>query len=117
MSDADKPEPPPPPLSTEEWSGISSGDLGFKAVYWTDANKTALVSRPILGWITFSNRLLQNAIPRHGFAAVVAGDNWLPALAGWVPNHHCIAPKDATDEEILAKFPPSKPFPQGGAPN
>jgi hypothetical protein len=109
------PRPPTPPTATEEWSGITAGDLGYKAVYWTDDKKTALRFRAIVGWITFSNRALHLTVPTHNFAAIVMGEHWLPSAAGNVALYHCIAPKDATDEEILAKFPAAggTPTPQG----
>jgi hypothetical protein len=112
MSDSPVPSPKPPLPFVEQWSSICLGDLGYKAVFWTDDKKTAFTSRSILGLITYSSRPLANVVPSHGFAAVVMGDNWLPAAAINVPLHYCIAPLDATDEAILAKFPP----PAGGAP-
>lgn len=115
MSDSPVPSPPklPPPF-VEQWSSICLGNLGYKAVFWTDDKKTALTSRPILGWVTYSSRPLASVVPTHGFAAVVMGDHWLPAAAINVPLHYCIAPLDATDEAILAKFPPGgPPAPQG----
>lgn len=105
MADDPSSRPPTPPLppvpATEEWSGISPGDLGMKAVYWKDEAKTGFTFRPIIGWITFGSRKLTDAVPTHGFAAIVIADWWLPALATGIKGHACIAPKDATDEEII----------------
>jgi hypothetical protein len=106
MADEEKNESPAPPTipSVEDWSAISQGDLGLKAVYWTDETKTAIMSRPIVGWVTYGTREATQAIPRHGFAAVVIAPWWLPVLAGAIPNHACIAPKDANDQEILTRM-------------
>lgn len=105
---ADKPEaptPPPPPIpSVEQWSAISQGDLGLKAVYWEDAAKTSITSRSIVGWITWTNRKLPDVVPFNGFAAIVIGDNWMPAAAQNLPGYACIAPNGATEEEIIARL-------------
>jgi hypothetical protein len=107
MADDPKSVPPAPhvhfPL-VEEWSSISQGDLGLKAMYWTDDSKTALTSRPIVGWITFGSKRVIDVVPKSGFAAVVIADNWMPAVVGAVPRHACIAPKDAANDQIIAKM-------------
>lgn len=104
---ADDPKVPSPPEvvpSIEEWSGISPGDLGLKAVYWTDDTCTAIVSRPIVGWITYAGRRLTDVLTNRGFAAIVIADFWVPVLAGAVPRFVGIAPKDKSDEEIIARM-------------
>lgn len=114
MSDASKPAASSPMPLIEKWSAISQGDLGFKAVYWADDTKTTLIARPILGWMTYDSRRADSTIPTHGFVPLVMGDHWLPVMVGVPPRHHCVAPKDATDEQILAKFPAAgPPTPQG----
>jgi hypothetical protein len=119
MPDEPKPAPPPSPEIPRifEWTSMSQGDLGMKAVYWTDETKTTFKSRPIVGWLTFSVRSLESALPFNHFSGIVINDNWVPAPVGALRNLYCIAPKDATDDEILAKFPPSgpsaPPIPQG----
>ena len=109
MSDPAKPAPPPslPPRPfIEQWSAMTPGDFGYKAVYWTDEKKTAFEYREIIGWVVYGTRPAESLIPMHGFAAIVRGPQWVPVASVNVPNLHCIAPKEATDEEILAKFPP-----------
>lgn len=92
------PTPPPP----EMWSGITAGDLGLKAVYWTGGTaEDGLTFRPIVGWITFNT--IGPASPPyvpHGFAAIVISDAWLPTLASAVAGFQGVAPKDASNEVI-----------------
>jgi hypothetical protein len=108
MADDPKPAPPPAPPAqlplVEQWSSISQGDLGLKAMFWTDENKTALTSRPIVGWITYGSKRVVDVIPNNGFLPIIIADNWLPAFMGAVPYAACVAPKEASDEEILAKM-------------
>lgn len=106
---ADDPKAPPAPHRphlpfAEEWSSISPGDLGLRAIFWQDDSKTSITSRPIVGWVTFVARMVTDVIPKNGFAAVVIADWWLPALASLIPRYACIAPKDATDAEVLARM-------------
>ena len=108
MADDPKSTPPPAPHVhfplVEEWSSISQGDLGLRAVYWTDDHKTAIASRTIVGWITFLSRRITDVLPNRGFAAIVIGDNWLPVLATSIPRSVCIAPKDVSDERVLERL-------------
>lgn len=107
MADAPKPTPPPHVHlpSVIEWSGISQGDLGLKAMYWTDDTKTSVTSLPIVGWISFSNKKVTDIVPINGFAPVVVSEEgWWPILASAVPRYACIAAKNASDEEILARI-------------
>lgn len=105
MADNDPKVPPPAPvLLVEDWNSISQGNLGLKAVYWKDDEKTGFEFRAIVGWITFSSRRVTDVVPTNGFAAVVVSDNWFPVLAGTPPRYVGIAPEDATDEEIRARI-------------
>jgi hypothetical protein len=128
MADAppkDPPPPAPPPLpSIEHWSAISQGDLGLKAVYWTDDKKVAIISRPIVGWVSYTVRRVTDILQERGFAAVVITDRWFPTIASFLPRYFCIAPKDAPDDEIIEtaskwvgnQNPPPVP-PSGPGPN
>lgn len=109
MADTPKSAPPPAPHvhlpSVIEWSSISQGDLGLKAMYWTDDTKTSVTSLPIVGWISYSNKKVTDIVPINGFAPVVVSEEgWWPALASAVPRYACIASKKASDEDILTRI-------------
>ena len=106
---ADGPKTMPAPHvhlpSVIAWSSISQGDLGLKAMYWTDDSKTSVTSIPIVGWITYSNRKVTDVAGFNGFEPIVVSDEgWWPTLAKSLPRYACIAAQGATEEEVIAKI-------------
>lgn len=106
---ADDPKTAPAPHvhlpSIIQWSSISQGDLGLKAMCWTDDSKTSVTSIPIVGWISYSNKKVTEVTAFNGFEPVVVSDDgWWPTLAKSLPHYACIAPQGAADDEIIARI-------------
>ena len=95
-----------PVLPSEQWSAFSQGDLGLKAVYWTDQQGGDVVSRPIIGWVTWNatNSLIPTDPAQHGLAALVLDDRYWPVPANYTPKYAGVFPTGMSSEDVRRKI-------------
>lgn len=80
-----------------------SGQPWTEGCLLTDENQTALTSRDVIGWITYTSRKTTEVVPNCGFVPVVLGPNWFGALPDIYPNYVGAVPLDASDQDVLER--------------
>jgi len=85
----------PTRIYIEEWSAISPGDLGLKAVFQASEGME-VTFRQIVGWVTYNGRDPGLSLAKSGFLPVVVGDHTYPIAAHLVSGYIGTLPNDIT---------------------
>jgi hypothetical protein len=79
------------------WSAVSQGDLGLKAGIRNQAGQ--LVFRPILGWVTVTERQIGTEEVSNQLHPVMLNDVGYPTLGMFIDGCVGVFPKDMSDEQ------------------